>query len=201
VKLIKREFDDVGQGTTLSLDNFEQNLRLLSLEFITEVMFNHRLRCMDPRTRDPRVLDFVNAVDRFFIGSGRLLFSNSLWKYWTTQTWKEFEESGSFLLSEIHRYIKEAHYELQTVKSDKLTILNQFIISMDRHGHELKDIVGIMNDMLMAAVDTVLIYLKFLLIRCVCMLTLVFFLSDSHNALLCLVRARSEPGCARGSVL
>jgi len=163
VELIRREFKIKNQEKCLTFDNFEQNLYLLSLEYITNVMLNCRLKCMDVRSREPRVFEFINAVNKFFNCTGKLLFSKSFWRYWSTQTWKEFEESALFLFNEIYSYIKKAHDELQINrmcgKPDELTMLNQFLINKDEHQHDLKDIVAIMTDMMIAAVDSVNIYI------------------------------------------
>ena len=144
-----------GNEKKLSLTAFDQTLRLLAFEYLTEVVLNKRLKCIDEKTRAPNTDEFVRVIEEFFVTLGLLLFSSPLWRYYPTKDWKKFEKLGLYIYGTVTKFIQEAQDEMaKDPEKSKDTILGQFMARQEKSKLELKDIVSIMTDLLIAGVDT-----------------------------------------------
>ena len=113
---------------------------------------------MDEKSRAPNAAEFVENIETFFIYFGRVTFSLPIWRFYPTTDWKLFEKSGRYIYKVVTEYIEEAKAKLEkgvVDNKDKYTILSQFLSRREKHNLDMKDIVAIMTDFIMAGVDTV----------------------------------------------
>jgi cytochrome P450 len=124
---------------------------------VSEIIFDERLQCVDENKRDPTTDEFVKRIDEFFVLFGILAFQPPIWKYYPTKDWKAFEAHGRFIYSRVFEYIKRAQDKIEkegAVNKAKTTVLSQYLSQREKYGIEMNDILAIMNDFLVAGMDT-----------------------------------------------
>lgn len=161
------------------IDEFQIYLRMLVLEYISEITFDQRLKCLNEDTRSQNVLELNKAIDEFSEYAGRLFFSAPFWKIYPTKDWLLFEKPGVFIYkfnffiknikihyfkllfyefnSEVRRYINDAYqYHLRNKSNEmKQTVLGQYLEKMDKYNLTIDDIIGTMAEILIGSIDTV----------------------------------------------
>lgn len=70
---------------------------MLTLEYISEITFDQRLKCMDDETRTESVRILNQAIDEFSVYAGRLFFQAPFWKIYPTKDWVIFEKTGTII--------------------------------------------------------------------------------------------------------
>nr|QEV83802.1 cytochrome P450 [Brachionus rotundiformis] len=160
IDLIEQKFHTTSNSITYH--KFDQILRLLALEYVSEIAFDKRLYCVDEKKRLADVDQLVTCINTFFIQAGRLLFSPPVWKYYPTKDWVEFEQASRYIYKKTGEYIHNAYEDLSN-NHGKQTILKEFLVRKDKHGMSTDDVVGLMTDFLMAGVDTTATAIHYLL--------------------------------------
>ncbi len=80
---------------TVTIHEFQIFLRMIALEYISEIIFDKRLKCLDEiSSLNKNVTKLIKAIDEFSVYAGRLFFSPPFWKIYPTSDWKLFEQSG-----------------------------------------------------------------------------------------------------------
>ncbi|CAF0921763.1 unnamed protein product [Brachionus calyciflorus] len=150
-------------------NNFDQILRLLALEYVSEIAFDKRLYCVDESKRLEDVSKLVTCINTFFIQAGRLLFSPPIWQYYPTKDWIEFETASRYIFKKTGEYINKAYNDLNNNTSSlcphhkKQTVLREFLERKEKYGLDTNDVIGLMTDFLMAGVDTTATAIHYLL--------------------------------------
>lgn len=127
---------------------------------MSELAFDHRIKCVDDRHRTSEsIRDLVNNIEDFFVYLGRLSFSFPFWRLFPTSDWRKFEKAGTFIYSQVRKYIEQAQRQLAQKSlsgqdDSKKSILEEFLARKEKYGLELEDVVSIMTDFLVAGVDT-----------------------------------------------
>ncbi len=123
---------------------------------MSEIVFDERLKCVDEKTRDPNVTEFVNRIEEFFVLFGKVSFALPVWKFYPTKDWKAFENNGKYIYSVVNDYIDRAQEKMKSdpVNKEKNTVLSQYLERREKYGLTMKDVLAIMTDFLIAGVDT-----------------------------------------------
>ena len=88
----------MNESKTVTLYEFQILLRIISLEYISDIIFDKRLKCLNENSSlNQNVMQLIKAIDEFSIYAGRLFFSPPFWKIYPTSDWKSFERSGAFI--------------------------------------------------------------------------------------------------------
>jgi hypothetical protein len=121
---------------------------------VSEVALVSRLNAINEEKKDPQINEFVENVDKFLHTFGNLSFLPPLWKIYPTKEFKEFMSSATFIYNYISEHLNKAIETMDVEENkNKNTILHQFLNG--KHKLELKDIVALMADFIIAGVDTV----------------------------------------------
>jgi cytochrome P450 len=139
---------------------------MLCLEFISEIAFDQRLKCLNEETRSNNVTQLHLSIDEFSVYCGRLFFQAPLWKIWPNHDWKMFEKSGKFIYSQVKHYITEAydyHLKHETKTNVKQTVLSQYLEKIDKYNLTIDDVISIMAELLIGSIDTTSATLHYLL--------------------------------------
>jgi len=148
------------------IDKFQIYLKMLCLEYISEIAFDKRLKCLNENERSHRVTRLHESIDEFSVYCGRLFFQTPLWKIFATKDWQLFENSGTFIYSEVKRYILEA-YEYHCLTKNigllKQTVLSQYLDKIDKYNLTIDDVISIMAELLIGSIDTTAATLHYLL--------------------------------------
>ncbi len=140
---------------------------MLCLEFISEIAFDQRLKCLNEETRSNNVTQLHLSIDEFSVYCGRLFFQAPLWKIWPNHDWKMFEKSGKFIYSQVKHYITEAydyHLKQKTKTNIKQTVLSQYLENIDnKYNLTIDDVISIMAELLIGSIDTTSATLHYLL--------------------------------------
>jgi cytochrome P450 len=140
---------------------------MLCLEFISEIAFDQRLKCLNEETRSNNVTQLHLSIDEFSVYCGRLFFQAPLWKIWPNHDWKMFEKSGKFIYSQVKHYITEAydyHLKQKTKTNIKQTVLSQYLEKIDnKYNLTIDDVISIMAELLIGSIDTTSATLHYLL--------------------------------------
>nr|QUF59382.1 cytochrome p450 CYP3047B1 [Brachionus angularis] len=152
--------------SVLHFKKFDQLLRLLALEYVSEIAFDNRLNCLDETTRLADISRLVKEIDTFFEYAGRLIFSVPIWKLYPTKEWLVFEDSARFILKTVWEYIRKAHDSINDDNyNEKKTVLKEFLERKELYGLDTVDVVGLMTDFIIAGVDTSATAIYYLLIE------------------------------------
>jgi hypothetical protein len=124
---------------------------------ISELVFNERLKCLDPATRSSNVTEFIEDINQFLINFGKLVFSAPIWKLYPTQDWRRFEVAGKNIHRLSAEFVRVAQEKLDSNQSEvsKNNILSQMLERKEKYGLSMKEIVALMADLLIGGVDSV----------------------------------------------
>ncbi|XP_050342354.1 cytochrome P450 302a1, mitochondrial [Nymphalis io] len=143
----------VKEGRTFSNKDFLPYLNRLNLEVIGVVAFNEHFESFSPNEQHPESRSSKIIKSAFSSNSGIMkLDKGILWRYFKTPLYRKLAESQEYLekismdilLNRIHFYQKEKD------DADK-SLLASFL---QQPNVDIKDITGVMVDILMAAIDT-----------------------------------------------
>ncbi|KAI5631963.1 cytochrome p450 domain-containing protein [Phthorimaea operculella] len=134
-------------------DDFLAYLNRLNLEVIGLVAFNERFNSFSPSQQDPKSRSSRTIAAAFFSNSGIMkLDKGVLWRLFRTPLYKKLADSQDYLAKVATEilYQRVHFYEQKEEVVDK-SLLASFI---QQPNLDLKDITGMMVDILMAAIDT-----------------------------------------------
>ena len=61
------------------------------------VAFDHRLYCIDEKKRKPIYFELFKTIEKYTELTNALFFSPPIWKYFSTNSWKEFVKVSDFI--------------------------------------------------------------------------------------------------------
>ncbi|KAI5631554.1 cytochrome p450 domain-containing protein [Phthorimaea operculella] len=133
-------------------DDFLAYLNRLNLEVIGLVAFNERFNSFSPSQQDPKSRSSRTIAAAFFSNSGIMkLDKGVLWRLFRTPLYKKLADSQDYLA----KVATEILYQRVTLRAKEEVIDKSLLASFIQQPNlDLKDITGMMVDILMAAIDT-----------------------------------------------
>jgi cytochrome P450 family 12 len=132
--------------------NFGEYLNRWSLESISCIALDTRLKVMDDATQDAKAKTIIQAVRSFFELTYQVEFLPCPWKYYHTPTFKKLMATADDLTYVVMSYVDQAIERLEknpaNVEADQGVL--EKLMKIDKHTAKVMAF-----DMLMAGVDTV----------------------------------------------
>lgn len=151
----------IRDNTTMEVaSNFDYEMRKWALESIFFVSLDHRLNIVKGETTENRSTEIIKAVDDFINLTFALEVLPSIWRYFPipkyTQLMKSFDNMTNIAMHYIEQAIARSNAKDANNSNREQSVLEK-LLKVDKQ-------VGVVMalDMMLAGVDTVIIYIHFL---------------------------------------
>ncbi|KAL0840422.1 hypothetical protein ABMA28_015678 [Loxostege sticticalis] len=133
-------------------EDFLPYLNRLNLEVIGLIAFNERFNSFSDKEQEPHSRSSKTIAAAFGSNSGIMkLDKGFLWKLFRTPLYRQLEESQAYLEKTATEILLNRVHFYETESNQDNSLLCSFL---QQSSIDLKDIVGMMVDILMAAIDT-----------------------------------------------